>query len=110
MAVLNVPKPNRVGQRRPAYITLTVGRAEDGGARVAPRCRTSRLSCRHDRAALSRGYDLTLVEDGRSTPAPAPESGVSVDAIVARYNQVLSWADYPDRDVTVTPAADVTFG
>jgi nicotinamidase-related amidase len=61
------------------------------------------------RAALSRGYDLTLVEDGHSTPAPPPDSGLSVGTIVARYNQVLSWADYPDRDVTVARAADITF-
>jgi nicotinamidase-related amidase len=62
------------------------------------------------RAALSRGYDLTLVEDGHSTPAPPPDSGLSAETIVTRYNQVLSWADYPDRDVTVSPAADVAFG
>jgi len=62
------------------------------------------------RAALSRGYDVTLVEDGHSTPAPDPDSGLTVQAIVSRYNQVLSWADYPDRDVTVAPAIDVTFG
>jgi nicotinamidase-related amidase len=61
------------------------------------------------RAALSRGDDLTLVEDGHSTPAPEPDSGLTVDAIVRRYNQVLGWADYPDRDVAVTPAADITF-
>ncbi len=62
------------------------------------------------RAALSRGYDLTLVEDGHSTPTPPPDSRLSAEAIVARYNQVLGWIDYPDRDITVTPAADVTFG
>lgn len=62
------------------------------------------------RAALSRGYDLTLVADGHSTPAPPPDSPLSVETIVARYNQVLSWADYPDRDVRVTPAAEITFG
>ena len=61
------------------------------------------------RAALSRGYDLTLVEDGHSTPAPEPGSALSVEAIVARYNQVLGWVDYPDRAIRVTPAADVTF-
>jgi nicotinamidase-related amidase len=61
------------------------------------------------RAALSRGYDLTLVEDGHSTPAPGPDSGLTTDTIVARYNQVLGWADYPDRDVAVIPAADITF-
>ncbi|HLI35778.1 MAG TPA: isochorismatase family protein [Streptosporangiaceae bacterium] len=62
------------------------------------------------RAALSRGYYLTLVEDGYSTPTPPPDSRLSAEAIVARYNQVLGWIDYPDRDITVTPAADVTFG
>jgi nicotinamidase-related amidase len=62
------------------------------------------------RAALSRGYDLTLVEDGHSTPDPGPDSGLTVDTIVARYNQVLGWADYPDRDVTVAPAAAIAFG
>ncbi len=62
------------------------------------------------RAALSRGYDLTLVEDGHSTPVPASDSLLSVESIVARYNQVLSWVDYPDREVSVIPAADVTFG
>ncbi|HEY8457390.1 MAG TPA: cysteine hydrolase family protein [Actinopolymorphaceae bacterium] len=61
------------------------------------------------RAALSRGYDLTLVEDGHSTPAPPADSGLTAEAIVARYNEVLGWADYPDRNVTVTKAADVTF-
>lgn len=62
------------------------------------------------RAALSRGYDLALVEDGHSTTEPPADSGLSVEIIVARYNQVLSWVDYPDREVRVTPAADVTFG
>jgi nicotinamidase-related amidase len=62
------------------------------------------------RAALSRGYDVTLVEDGHSTPAPGPDSGLTVEAIVTRYNQVFGWADYPDRAVAVTPAADVSFG
>ena len=61
------------------------------------------------RAALSRGYDLTLVEDGHSTPAPDPDSGLTVDAIVSRHNKVLGWADYPDRDVVVVKAADITF-
>jgi nicotinamidase-related amidase len=61
------------------------------------------------RAALSRGYDLTLVEDGHSTPAPSPDSGLTAETIVTRYDQVLSWADYPDRDVGVIPAADITF-
>jgi nicotinamidase-related amidase len=61
------------------------------------------------RAALTRGYDLTLVEDGHSTPAPGPDSGLTVDAVVARFNQVLGWADYPDREVAVTAAADITF-
>jgi nicotinamidase-related amidase len=61
------------------------------------------------RAALSRGYDLTLVEDGHSTPAPDPDSGLTADVIVARYNQVLGWADYPDREVTVAKAADIRF-
>jgi hypothetical protein len=28
----------------------------------------------------------------------------------ARFNQVLSWADYPDREATITPAADVSLG
>ena len=62
------------------------------------------------RAALSRGYDLTLVEDGHSTTVPPADSVLSVEIIVARYNQVLSWVDYPDREVKVTLAADVTFG
>jgi hypothetical protein len=35
---------------------------------------------------------------------------LSVESIVARYNQVLSSVDYPDREVSVIPAADVTFG
>jgi nicotinamidase-related amidase len=62
------------------------------------------------RAALSRGYDLTLVEDGHSTPAPPPDSGLTAEVIAARYNQVLSWADCPDREVTVVAAASVAFG
>lgn len=62
------------------------------------------------RAALSRGYDLTLVEDGHSTPVEAGDSLLSVESIVARYNQVLSWVDYPDREVSVIPAAAITFG
>jgi nicotinamidase-related amidase len=61
------------------------------------------------RAALTRGYDVTLVEDGHATPAQPRDSELSAEAIVARYNQVFGWADYPDRDVTVTPAADVAF-
>jgi nicotinamidase-related amidase len=61
------------------------------------------------RAALTRGYDLTLVEDGHSTPAPPRDSGFTAEDIVARYNQVLSWVDYPDRGIKVLPAADITF-
>jgi len=62
------------------------------------------------RAALSRGYDLTLVEDGHSTPAPPADSGLTADVIVSRFNQVLGWADYPDRDISVVPASEVSFG
>ncbi len=61
------------------------------------------------RAALSRGFDLTLVADGHSTPEPPPHSGLSAATIVARYNQVLGWADYPDRDVRILAAADIAF-
>jgi nicotinamidase-related amidase len=61
------------------------------------------------RAALSRGYDLTLVEDGHSTTVPPPGSLLSAETIVAHYNQVLGGAEYPDREVTVIPAAGVTF-
>jgi nicotinamidase-related amidase len=61
------------------------------------------------RAALSRGYDLTLIEDGHSTTVPAPDSLLSAETIVSHYNQVFSCAEYPDRAVRVIPAADITF-
>jgi nicotinamidase-related amidase len=55
------------------------------------------------RAALSRGYDLTLVEDGHSTPAPSPDSGLTAETIVTRYDQVLSWADNPTATLGSSP-------
>ena len=61
------------------------------------------------RAALSRGYDLTLVEDGHSTTVPPPDSPLTAETIVTHYNQVLSCAEYPDRGVRVIPAAGLTF-
>ena len=61
------------------------------------------------RAALSRGYDLTLIEDGHSTTVQAPDSPLSAETIVSHYNRVLSSAEYPDRGVRVIPAADITF-
>jgi nicotinamidase-related amidase len=61
------------------------------------------------RAALSRGYDLTLIEDGHSTTVQPPGSLLSAETIVAHYNQVLSCAEYPDREVRVTSAANITF-
>jgi len=61
------------------------------------------------RAALSRGYNLTLIEDGHSTTVPSPASVLSAETIAAHYNQVLSCIEYPDRDVRVARAADVTF-
>jgi nicotinamidase-related amidase len=61
------------------------------------------------RAALSRGYDLTLIEDGHSTTVLPTDSVLSAEAIVARYNQVLSSVEYPDREVRVISADDITF-
>ena len=55
------------------------------------------------RAALSRGYDLTLIKDAHSTTVPPPDSLLSAETIVAHYNQVLSCAEYPDREVRVIP-------
>ncbi|MET9627177.1 isochorismatase family protein [Lentzea sp. NPDC006480] len=61
------------------------------------------------RAAVSRGFDVILVEDGHSTAAD-PEAGLTAEQIIARHNRILSNAVHPGGTVTVTPAEQIFRG
>lgn len=58
------------------------------------------------RRALSQGYDVTLVADGHAT---ADREQISRAQIVAWHNYALARLTHPDHQITVVPAAAVTF-
>ncbi|MEV6238633.1 isochorismatase family protein [Lentzea sp. NPDC051838] len=58
------------------------------------------------RSAVSRGFDVILVEDGHSTVAD-PEAGLTAEQIIARHNRILSNAVHPGGSVTVRPAVEL---
>ena len=58
------------------------------------------------RAAVSRGFDVVLVEDGHSTVAD-PEAGLTAEQIIARHNRILSAAVHPGGTVTVRSADEI---
>ncbi|MFS8097331.1 cysteine hydrolase [Lentzea alba] len=58
------------------------------------------------RAAVSRGFDVILVEDGHST-TDDPEAGLTAEQVVARHNRILSRAVHPGGTVKVRPAAEL---
>ncbi|KJK46913.1 isochorismatase hydrolase [Lentzea aerocolonigenes] len=58
------------------------------------------------RAAVSRGFDVILVEDGHST-VPDPEAGLTAEQIIARHNRILSNAVHPGGTVKVRPAGKI---
>ncbi|MCP2197955.1 Nicotinamidase-related amidase [Lentzea flava] len=58
------------------------------------------------RSAVSRGFDVVLVEDGHST-VPDPEAGLTAEQIIARHNRILSAAVHPGGTVTVRPADEI---
>ncbi|MEU0884391.1 isochorismatase family cysteine hydrolase [Lentzea sp. NPDC005914] len=55
------------------------------------------------RSAVSRGFDVILVEDGHSTVAD-PQAGLTAGQIIARHNRILSNAIHPGGTVKVRPA------
>lgn len=58
------------------------------------------------RAAVSRGFDVILVEDGHSTVADL-EAGLTAEQIIARHNRILSRAIHPGGTVKVRPAGKI---
>lgn len=62
-------------------------------------------------AALDRGYDLTLVEDGHTTEAieSADNTPIAAADIVRELNTVMTWLRYPGRANAVVPAAELDF-
>ncbi|MDT7786266.1 MAG: hypothetical protein QOF58_4685 [Pseudonocardiales bacterium] len=61
------------------------------------------------RAAVSRGFDVILVEDGHSTVAD-PAAGLTAEQIIARHNRILSNAVHPGGTVTVKAADEIFRG
>jgi nicotinamidase-related amidase len=63
-------------------------------------------------AALERGYDLTLVNDGHTTSAIDRGDGTCVEArgIVDDLNVAMTWVDYPGRKSAAAKADEVVFG
>jgi nicotinamidase-related amidase len=58
------------------------------------------------RSAVSRGFDVVLVEDGHSTVAD-PEAGLTAEQIIARHNRILSNAVHPGGTVKVLRAGRI---
>lgn len=58
------------------------------------------------RSAVSRGFDVILVEDGHSTVAD-PEAGLTAEQIIARHNRILSNAVHPGGTVKVRLAGEI---
>lgn len=60
--------------------------------------------------AFTRGYDVTLVEDGHTTEDLRPWGvPVSPEQVIAHTNTYWTWASAPGRSGTVVPAAEVDF-
>lgn len=60
------------------------------------------------RAAVSRGFDVVLVEDGHSTAARGdPEAGLTAEQIVRRHNRILSAMFHPGGTVTVRSSGTI---
>lgn len=61
--------------------------------------------------ALDRGYDLTLIEDARTTADMESESGATIlaEGIIQELNIVMAWLSYPDRKCATATAAKVEF-
>ena len=57
------------------------------------------------RAALSHGFDVTLVADGHTTG----RSHLSAETVIDHHNRILGWLAHPDHTLTATPAAKVDF-
>ena len=57
------------------------------------------------RAALSAGFDVTLIGDAHTTG----EGVITAADAVAHHNRTLGWLAHPDHKVTVKLAAEVTF-
>jgi nicotinamidase-related amidase len=57
------------------------------------------------RAALSRGFEVTLVGDGHSTG----DAVTPAKTTIAHHNYVLGNLAHPDRSILVMPGAEVVF-
>jgi nicotinamidase-related amidase len=62
-------------------------------------------------AALERGYDLSLLNDGHSNSGLPAESGRAVDAetLVHELNVALTWLGYPGRSNGTVSVAELNF-
>ena len=58
------------------------------------------------RAALSRGFDVTLIADGHTTG----NAHLPAEDIIAHHNLTLANLAHPTSSVTVTPAHEINFG
>ena len=60
------------------------------------------------RAALSLGFEVTLVADAHAT---VDRGGpLSPEQVVAHHNETLGSLEHPGGGITVVPEAEVTFG
>lgn len=57
------------------------------------------------RAALSHGYDVTLVADAHTT---SDTEQLTAAQIIADHNATLAQLGHPDHTITVMPAAEIT--
>ena len=62
-------------------------------------------------AALDRGYDLTLIEDGHTTETLELENGIRIEAqdVIRELNITMNWLSYPDRTNNVLAVEEVDF-
>lgn len=62
-------------------------------------------------AALDRGYDLTLVEDGHTTGDQPYFDGTIIEAgsVIMDLNVAMEWVTYPGRTSRSRKASEITF-
>jgi Amidases related to nicotinamidase len=61
------------------------------------------------RGSLSRGYDLTLVSDGHTTPERSCGAVPTAAQVIAHHNATFSTIQYAGRSITVASAAQINF-
>ena len=62
-------------------------------------------------AALERGYDLTLLQDGHTTETMVLDDGTRIEAasVIQDLNIAITWLGYPGRKNSIASAREASF-